>query len=126
MSTPLTVNDIEAGYLNPGWLGFGYLGERRHLADRVRQQADAIVLHEARRREWTPERFFDWLNSAAGRHFASFVERGERYDIPDHPELIFHEDRNQFFSGDWAGGDGPVEHIRDTPPLDPGAWGLEA
>lgn len=127
MGSTLTINDIDAGYTNPGWLGFGYLGARRQLADRVCRQADEIALHEARRRDWSSERFFDWLNSVAGRHFASFVENGERYDIPGHPEMAFafHEDRNQFFSGDWAGGEGAVAHVRDTPPLLPADWGLQ-
>lgn len=117
---------IQRGYANPEWGGWGYLKARRELNAERRALADGIALHQANRRGWTEGRFFLWLDSVAGRHFAEFVDAGERYDVPGHPELRFHEDRSQFFTGDWAGDDGPVVHERETAPLTPEAWGLRA
>lgn len=71
---PLTIDDIEAGYDNPEWGGYGYLSEREH-AGRTRAGAaqmalaDAAILEEANSRGWTPAQFFYWLNSKDGRWF---------------------------------------------------------
>lgn len=92
--TNLTVADIEAGYEHDGWLGFGYLGERRNAAEAVRSgeweyanvtAADTLALKIANEKGWTAKRFFDWLNSKDGRFFADMTlgsdefERAEQY-----------------------------------------------
>lgn len=64
-----TIADIEAGYSDPEWLGFGYLGERRHHAPAVRERADAVLLRHVNAHRVTRRRFAAWLNSAAGRHY---------------------------------------------------------
>jgi len=77
----LTVDDIEAGYLHEshdgrcdGWLGFGYLGERRHWpADIRRENADAAILAVANLNRWTAERLFTWLNSKPGRWYGDMT-----------------------------------------------------
>jgi hypothetical protein len=75
----LTIKDIEAGYENESWLGFGYLGDRRNAAEAVRSGeweyanitlADDAALKEANRKHWSAARFFDWLNSKNGRWYA--------------------------------------------------------
>lgn len=86
-STPtLTVADIEAGYENPGWLGFGYLGDRQRAkaalasgdwtVDNI-EEADAMALRIANEKGWTAERFFEWLNSRDARWFADIMLGGE-------------------------------------------------
>jgi hypothetical protein len=77
-ATTLTVADIEAGYEHDGWLGFGYLGERRFAIAAVRSgerefvnvtAADELVLRIANEQGWTPEQLFDWANSKLGRWY---------------------------------------------------------
>lgn len=73
-TTRLTVADIEAGYDNDGWEGYGYLGEREraYRAAKTRgaaDMADAAVLLHANANGWSAERLFEWLNSKAGRWF---------------------------------------------------------
>lgn len=59
------------------WLGFGYLGERRHALDdsdpesparpELVQQADDLVLKVTASMGWTHEDLFHWANSKPGR-----------------------------------------------------------
>ena len=93
--TELTVQDIEAGYANDEWLGFGYLGERRNAIEAVQSGewefanvtvADTLALQVANEKRWSPERFFQWLNSKDGRWYADmtlgsdeFSERAATY-----------------------------------------------
>jgi len=70
----LTVDDIERGYDDDRWGGWGYLGERQRsmVTARGRKQAehaDARVLLYANEQGWTPEDLFQWTNSTYGRHF---------------------------------------------------------
>jgi hypothetical protein len=80
--TTLTVQDIEAGYENDAWLGFGYLGERRNAAEAVQTgewefanvtAADTLILEVANDKGWTPARLFTWLNSKDGRIFGDMT-----------------------------------------------------
>lgn len=81
-TAPLTVADIEAGYTNDAWLGFGYLGGRRNAIDAVRSgewesarvtEADTMVLSVANAKGWDRARLFDWLNSKDGRWYADMT-----------------------------------------------------
>jgi hypothetical protein len=78
--TDLTVDDIEAGYANDAWLGFGYLGERQRAGSSPAgiAAADAYLLSIANAQGWTPDELFAWLNSKNGRHFGddAFGGRG--------------------------------------------------
>lgn len=65
----LTTDHINDGYDNPQWCGVGYLGERTYLPETTRRTADKVVLRHANDRGWTPEVFFEWLNSKCGRWF---------------------------------------------------------
>ena len=89
MTQELTIKDIEAGYENESWLGFGYLGERRNAIAAVRSgewefanvtAADTIALEVANAKHWTPERFFEWLNSKDGRWFADMTIGSHDFD----------------------------------------------
>lgn len=82
----LTTNHIDTGYLMDGWLGFGYLGERRNAIEAVQSgeweyanvtAADALCLEVANAKGWTPARFFDWLNSKDGRWFGDMTLGGD-------------------------------------------------
>lgn len=74
----LTIEDIERSYEDERWLGWGYLGGRKHLTEGVeRDAADAIVLDYANDHGWDYETLFAWLNSKPGRWFA---------DDPFHPK----------------------------------------
>lgn len=75
----LTLDDITAGYENPEWGGFGYLGARCSaltstdpdcppVPDLV-AEADAHLLAEANARGWTEADLFDWLDSKRGRWY---------------------------------------------------------
>lgn len=77
--TPLTQADIEAGYENEEWLGWGYLGGRESLSESERADGDAQVLAYANAHGWTAARLFTWLNSRPGRHFADDVTLGSRH-----------------------------------------------
>ena len=87
--TALTVADIEAGYANPDWLGYGYLGERRSgMTDTARVDAlDARIVAEANARGWTPAQFFDWLNSKNGRWAAEAWFHSDTFER-DLPKLM--------------------------------------
>ncbi len=87
--TNLTVQDIEAGYETDGWLGFGYLGERRNAAEAARSgewefanvtAADTLALEVANAKHWSRSRFFQWLNSKDGRWFGDMTLGGEDMD----------------------------------------------
>lgn len=73
--TTLTVGDIARGYEDDRWLGWGYLGGRRHLDVETRDRADAIVLDYANAHRWSADRLFEWMNSRPGRHFADWPDQ---------------------------------------------------
>lgn len=82
----ITTHDIEAGYEHDGWLGFGYLGERRHARaalvscewtiDNI-EEADEMAVKIANEKGWSSARFFDWVNSKDGRWYADIMLGGE-------------------------------------------------
>lgn len=84
--TPLTIDDLLAGYDNPDWLGFGYLGERRSALSSTDEEcppqpervaeADVLVLEVANDRGWTVDVLFAWCNSRPGRHFGDYLFGG--------------------------------------------------
>jgi hypothetical protein len=82
----LTIDDIEAGYANDGWLGFGYLGERQRYAERDdidegrEVEADVFVLETANQRGWSRDQLFQWMNSRDGRHFGDLAFGGWSFD----------------------------------------------
>lgn len=69
----LTIKDIEAGYENPEWHGWGYLGERSREGANL-ANADTVVLVVANEQRWSQARLFEWLNSRNGRHFADMAD----------------------------------------------------
>jgi hypothetical protein len=71
-TSKITKADILAGYNNPGWNGFGYLGDRKRTqaSKALIAKADARLLQEANAAGWTHEQFFTWLNSKYGRWYA--------------------------------------------------------
>jgi hypothetical protein len=75
----LSVGDIEAGYENEEWLGWGYLGGRQELSAVEREHGDVLVLAYANKHGWDIDRLFLWLNSRPGRHFADDVTLGSRH-----------------------------------------------
>src|SRR5262245_18853172 len=76
-ATTLTVDDIEAGYRNDDWQGFGYLGERMRAGStdhRRRTAADTAVLEVANANGWSAQRLFeDFLNAKVGRWFGDIA-----------------------------------------------------
>ena len=72
----LTVEDIEAYVENPDWLGYGYMGERSYLSDRVRNTADKALLRYANAQGWDLEHLNEWLNSKPGRHYGDLARGG--------------------------------------------------
>lgn len=80
-TTRLTVADIEAGYAEPEWQGFGYLGARTHEADdseagftlEDRAIADKVLLATANALGLSRADFFLWLNSRLGRHYGDMA-----------------------------------------------------
>jgi hypothetical protein len=72
---PLTAQDLEAGYVNDEWLGYGYLGGRRSFygepgSSEAIALADQAVLAAANAKGWTPQELFTWANSKLGRWYA--------------------------------------------------------
>jgi hypothetical protein len=75
----LTQTDLEDGYNNPQWSGFGYLGARRNaLQDGDHEAppqpalvaaADAYLIRRANRLGWTAADLFRWANSKLGRWY---------------------------------------------------------
>lgn len=72
----LTVQDIEAGYENADWLGYGYLNERRHTDADAQARGDAYVLQIAAAHKWSTVDLFNFVNSRVGRHFGDLVFGG--------------------------------------------------
>ena len=69
----LTLTDIERGYEDDRWLGYGYLNGRSRIAHH-NYFGDAIILNHANLKGWSYENLFRWMNSTFGRHFAdSFI-----------------------------------------------------
>lgn len=55
------------------FLGFGYIGERRHFTQwegQAVREADAAILEAAAELGWDEDRLFQWANSKDGRWFA--------------------------------------------------------
>ena len=74
---PLTGADMRRASSDNRWLGFGYLGTRRHTeAAAELTAADEAVLDHANAEGWTYEELFTWANSKAGRHFGNVVFGG--------------------------------------------------
>lgn len=87
MARKLTIADIVDGYDHDDWAGYGYLGARRDdLTDIEATRAmDERAVAEANARGWTPEQFFNWLDSKNGRWFAeSFFHSPDSFerDVP--------------------------------------------
>jgi len=51
------------------WLGFGYLGERRHQNHQPQTEADLLALETAIGRGLTYGQMFTWANSKYGRWY---------------------------------------------------------
>lgn len=90
---PRTLADIEHGYDNEGWFGYGYLIRRSQALhsddpevpaqpERV-TEADTWLLTEANRQGWTAQEMFDWLNSKPGRVYGDLWFGGTL--STDHP-----------------------------------------
>lgn len=80
-ATRLTTDNIEAGYDDDKWQGFGYLGAREGAIQSIEAgewngdlaniaAADQAVLDHANAKGWSTGRLFAFLNGRAGRHFA--------------------------------------------------------
>lgn len=73
----LTAADLTALYDDPGWRGFGYLGERQIALSsgdedippkpELVAEADAWIVDQANARGWSREDLFAWANSKLGR-----------------------------------------------------------
>lgn len=71
-TTTLTAQDIEAGYDDARWCGWGYL-QGRHYEDAAEvAKADQYVLGMAARQGWDAEDLFHWANSKDGRWFGDW------------------------------------------------------
>jgi hypothetical protein len=82
--TELTGADIERGYADPRWQGWGYLLERQRADEggwfaargglpAAIERADTVVLGVANQRHWNYDQLFAWLNSRPGRHYADMA-----------------------------------------------------
>lgn len=74
-----TYTDFDAMSENPEWLGFGYIGTRRHLSETDRAAGDALVIAFATDEGWSDAALFEWANSKSGRYFADAIADGD-YD----------------------------------------------
>jgi hypothetical protein len=78
----LTLDDLEAGYDNENWAGFGYLGARRDGMAKASGRAimadlDARVIAFANAEGWSLTDLFDFTDSKNGRWLAeSFLYNG--------------------------------------------------
>lgn len=77
----LTLDDLEAGYSNENWGGFGYLGARRDAYATAAGRAvfvplDIAIVVKANAAHWSAERLFDWTNSIPGRWIGEEASRG--------------------------------------------------
>jgi len=70
--------DFDAMTENPEWLGFGYIGTRRHLGEADRSAGDALVLKFAAAQGWSDADLFEWANSKSGRYFADSIDGGDQ------------------------------------------------
>jgi len=66
------------------WLGFGYLGERRHQNHQAQSDADLLALETAIGRGLTYGQKFTWANSKYGRWYGDCMfgcngQRAEKY-----------------------------------------------
>ena len=73
-----TYTNFDAMSENPEWLGFGYIGTRRHLSEADRATGDALVLEFAAAKGWSDADLFEWANSKSGRYFADSIDGGDR------------------------------------------------
>jgi hypothetical protein len=80
----LTRDDLEDGYQNEEWGGYGYLGERTSLTPAQRRKADAAILAVANREGWSKAKLFKFTNSRASRHYADSVSFGENQAKLEH------------------------------------------
>ena len=78
----LTREDINRGYKDPRWGGFGYLHAREQATSPNRRSAaDLALLRLANRRHWTYETLFeDVLNNQAGRIYGEWANDQFRSD----------------------------------------------
>lgn len=125
-------NDITRAYSNPEWAGHGYLNARKHLSVAERAEADRFAINEANRRGWTKAQFFEWLNSARGRHFADVGTASARahfYDWAGSEQGRAYRDAaaahgaptldvRGYFDGEWDPSPSP------SPRLSKSSWGL--
>lgn len=76
----LTATDLEAGYHDERWLGWGYLGERSRALDAGQHTqvvaADGALLTAATERGWDYEALFAFANSRPGRWFGDVAFGG--------------------------------------------------
>jgi len=75
--------DIEAGYDNENWSGWGYLQGRQSASVQRVEAADAAVVNAANRLGWSEEEFFAWMNSKRGRWAADSLIHGSGSDIDE-------------------------------------------
>ena len=75
--------DIEAGYENEHWSGWGYLRERQMASPELLPAADAAVIDAANRLGWNKEEFFAWMNSKRGRWAGDSLLHGSGDDLDE-------------------------------------------
>jgi hypothetical protein len=96
----LTVMDINAGYRNKKWGGFGYLGGRQHycgVRPLMEAYGDKVLLDYANEHKWTKELLFEFCNSTYGRHYHDVVESGTREQMAKSGPSYF-EDIVKYFT----------------------------
>lgn len=78
----LTREDINRGYKDPRWGGYGYLKAREDATSPNRRSAaDLALLRLANRRHWTYDTLFeDVLNSQPGRIYGEWANEEHRSD----------------------------------------------
>lgn len=74
--TPAIFDQFE---VREGFLGWGYIGERRHLSEANRAAADKLILDNANRYGATADQLFEWANSKEGRYYADSWADGNRH-----------------------------------------------
>ncbi len=84
-TTKLSADVFDRFAMRDGFLGFGYIGERRSALEAIATgewpasaaadvaAADQAVLEAAASRGWDEDRLFDWANSKNGRWFADLA-----------------------------------------------------
>lgn len=85
-----TIEDLREAFktfvYHDDYLGYGYLGERRDMVDRIQENpadaaklterldaADQLILDIMQRNQWSTEDLFTFVNSKSGRYFADSV-----------------------------------------------------